>query len=165
MAHAHVGHNCDVGDDVTLVNGSLLAGYVTVGQRAMISGNAGVHQFVRVGELAMIGGLSKITQDILPFFTYDGPGVAVGVNVVGQRRAGLTSAERAELKLAYRRLYRTPGSLPVAVADLSARLSTPAALRLLEFLQTPSRRGIHGHSEQLDELADLPMTIPLDRAA
>uniref|UniRef100_A0A7C2JYW1 Acyl-ACP--UDP-N-acetylglucosamine O-acyltransferase n=1 Tax=Schlesneria paludicola TaxID=360056 RepID=A0A7C2JYW1_9PLAN len=165
MANAHVGHNCELADDVTLVNGCLLAGYVSVGSRAVISGNTGVHQFVRVGELAMIGGLSKITQDVLPFFTYDGPGVAVGVNVVGQRRAGLCSAERAELKAAYRRIYRMPGSLPAAVADLADRLVTPAGLRLLEFLQAPSKRGIHGHSEQLDSQADLPATIPLDRAA
>lgn len=165
MAHAHVGHNCDVGDDVTLVNGCLLGGYVSVGSRAVISGNTGVHQFVRIGELAMIGGLAKITQDILPFFMYDGHGVAVGINVVGQRRAGMSSAERAELKAAYRRIYRTAGSLPNAVADLTKSLVTPAGKRLLEFLQAPSKRGIHGHSEQLDAVADQPITIPLERAA
>jgi UDP-N-acetylglucosamine acyltransferase len=165
MAHAHVGHNCDVADDVTLVNGCLLGGYVSVGQRAVISGNTGVHQFVRIGELAMIGGLAKITQDVLPFFMYDGHGVAVGVNVVGQRRAGICSAERAELKAAYRRIYRTAGSLPSAVADLVEKLETPAGLRLLAFLQAPSKRGIHGHSDQLDAAVDQPMTIPLERAA
>jgi UDP-N-acetylglucosamine acyltransferase len=165
MAHAHVGHNCEVGDDATLVNGCLLGGYVSIGQRAVLSGNSAVHQFVRVGELAMIGGLAKITQDILPFFMYDGHGVAVGVNVVGQRRAGICSAERAELKAAYRRIYRTAGSLPAAVADLATSLVTPAGKRLLEFLQAPSKRGIHGHSEQLDTTGDQPITIPLERAA
>lgn len=159
MAHAHVGHNCNVADDVVLVNGSLLGGYVSVGSRAVISGNAAVHQFVRVGELAMIGGLSKITQDIPPFLMFDGHGVCVGLNLVGMRRAGIAASDRAELKAAYRRLYRTPGSLSSALADLSAMIASPAGMRFLDFLQGNSRRGIHGHSMQ-DAAATLPLNAP-----
>ncbi len=157
MAHAHVGHNCVVGDDVILVNGSLLGGYVSVGNRAVISGNAAVHQFVRVGELAMIGGLSKITQDIPPFLMFDGHGLCVGMNLVGMRRAGIGAEDRAEIKVAYRRLYREAGSMTSAVADLATRLQTPAGLRLLAFLQGASKRGIHGHS-----LTEEVATIPID---
>ncbi len=159
MAHAHVGHNCVVADDVVLVNGSLLGGYVTVGSRAVISGNAAVHQFVRVGELAMIGGLSKITQDIPPFLMFDGHGVCVGLNLVGMRRAGIAAGDRAELKAAYRRLYRTPGSLSTAIADLSAMLESSTGMRFLEFLQGTSKRGIHGHSMP-DAAATLPLNAP-----
>ncbi len=146
MAHAHVGHNCTVGNDVVLVNGSLLGGYVTVGDRAVISGNAAVHQFVRVGELAMIGGLAKITQDIPPYLMFDGHGLCVGLNLVGMRRAGIGPADRAEMKTAYRRLYRTAGSLSSGIADLDGQLTTPTGRRFLEFMQAPSKRGIHGHS-------------------
>lgn len=161
MAHSHVAHNCTVGDDVVLVNGVLLGGYVSVGNRAVISGNTGVHQFVRIGELAMIGGLSKITQDIPPFLMFDGHGVCVGLNLIGMRRAGLSAAERAELKTAYRRLYRIAGSLPSAVEELSAQLTTPAGQRMVEFLRTPSKRGFHGHTEN----AALPPPPPTEDAA
>ncbi|MBI1344819.1 acyl-ACP--UDP-N-acetylglucosamine O-acyltransferase [bacterium] len=160
MAHAHVAHNCQVGNDVILVNGSLLAGHVTIGDRVVLSGNAAVHQFCRVGELAMIGGLSKITQDIPPFLMFDGHGLCVGMNVIGMRRAGLNAAERAEIKVAYRRLYRTAGSMSAAVDELASQLTTPAGLRLLNFLQAPSKRGIHGHSEQEAATIPLPTVIP-----
>lgn len=146
MAHAHVGHNCHVGPDVMLVNGSLLGGHVTIGARAIVSGNAAVHQFARIGELAMIGGLAKITQDVPPFLMFDGHGLCVGLNLIGMKRAGIESADRAEIKIAYRRLYRVPGSLAAALLDLSTQLTTPTGLRFLEFMQTPSKRGIHGHS-------------------
>ncbi len=168
MAHAHVAHNCQVGDDVVLVNGALLAGYVQVGPRAMISGNAGIHQFARVGELTMIGGLSKIVQDTLPYFMYDGPGYCVGINVVGLRRAGYTSEERLELKQAYRRLYRTPGTWNDAVRDVAATMKTRAGLRLLEFLQAPSKRGFHAQPAPRnvsDAEDEAPATIPLPKAA
>lgn len=159
MAHAHIGHNCEIGDDVVLVNGSLLGGYVSVGRRAVISGNAAVHQFVRVGELAMIGGLSKITQDIPPFMMFDGAGLCVGLNLVGMRRAGIGPIDRAELKLAYRRLYRTSGSWNSAVSDIADFLETETGRRLVQFLQSPSKRGIHGHS-----LSD-PVSLPVPAAS
>lgn len=165
MAHAHVGHNCVLENDVVLVNGSLLGGYVSVGSRAVISGNVGVHQFVRVGELAMIGGLSKITQDIPPFLMFDGHGECVGINLVGMRRAGLSAAERAEIKLAYRRLYRIAGSLDLALAELNVALITPAGRRLFDFLAVKSKRGIHGRSvDQSPAAAVIPLPSISDAA-
>ncbi len=155
MAHSHVGHNCTLGDHAILVNGALLGGYVSVGARAIISGNAGVHQFVRIGELAMIGGLSKITQDIPPFLMFDGHGVCVGLNVVGMRRAGIPAADRAEIKTAYRRLYRVAGSFSAALESLGGELQTPIGRKFLEFLQAPSKRGIHGHAADV-EIVPLP---------
>lgn len=163
MAHSHVAHNCIVGDDAILVNGALLGGYVHVGRRAMISGNSAVHQFARVGELVMVGGLAKITQDLLPFFMYDGTGFCVGVNVVGLRRAGFSAEERNELKAAYRRLYRTPGVWSTAITDLSQTVQTGAGKRLVEFLQAPSKRGIHAHAppRQTQMLDDEPPVLRL----
>ena len=154
MAHAHIGHNCCVGDDVMLVNGSLLGGYVVVGCRAVISGNAAVHQFVRVGELAMIAGLAKIVQDVPPFMMVDGPGWCVGVNVIGMRRAGMDPAERREVKAMYRRLYCVPTSLNAAIEEFTSTVQTEAGRRILHFLQNPSRRGIGAHGGPRSRNAD-----------
>jgi UDP-N-acetylglucosamine acyltransferase len=142
LAHSHVAHNCRLGNDILLVNGALLAGYVTVEDRAVISGNAAVHQFCRVGELAMIGGLAKITRDVPPYLMFDGAGVCVGVNVVGLRRAGFSREERHDVKAIYKALYRTPGSVSRALADVESLVSTRAGGKLLDFLKAPSKRGI-----------------------
>lgn len=142
LAHAHVAHNCRLGDDILMVNGALLAGHVTVGNRAVISGNAGIHQFCRVGELAMIGGLAKITRDIPPFLMFDGAGICVGVNTVGLRRAGFSREERQEIKSVYKLLYRTSGSSSRALTEIQQLVTTPAGKKLYEFLSAPSKRGI-----------------------
>ena len=151
LVNSHVGHNCHVGDDVLLVNGAMLGGHVHVGNRAVLSGNVAVHQFARIGELAMIGGLAKITQDVPPFLMFDGPGQCVGVNVIGLRRAGMTAEQREEIKQSYRLLYRTAGTWSNAVARVAELVTSPPGLRLLEFLKTPSRRGIHARSEPQPE--------------
>lgn len=143
MANAHVGHNCQIADDVVLVNGTLLAGHVSIGPRAFISGLAGIHQFVRIGELAMIGGLVKIGMDVPPFFTVDGnPEACTGVNVIGLRRAGLAPPEREELRAAYRLLYRSGRPFRAAVDELAGVVRTDPGRRLVEFLRADSKRGI-----------------------
>ncbi len=143
MAGAHIGHNCQVDDDVILVNGALLGGYVEVGRKAMVSGNVGVHQFVRIGELAMIGGLTMVTQDVPPYFMLDNRGLCVGINRVGLRRAGLSREECEEAKAAYRVLCRMPGGLSQAIPKLEAMVRTSTGRTILEFLAAPSKRGIH----------------------
>ncbi len=143
MAGAHIGHNCQVHDDVILVNGALLGGYVEVGCKAMVSGNVGVHQFVRIGELAMIGGLTMVTQDVPPYFMLDNRGLCVGINRVGLRRAGLSREECEEAKAAYRVLCRMPGSLSQAIQTLEAMVRTSTGRTILDFLSAPSKRGIH----------------------
>jgi len=142
MTNSHVGHNCVLGDDVTLVSGALLGGHVETGNRVVISGNAAVHQFVRIGELAMVSGLGKITQDIPPFCMTDRDGAIVGINLVGLIRAGVSRAERKEIKHAYRQIYRAGLSHAAAVKMLTATIRTPAGHRLLEFLASVSTRGI-----------------------
>src|SRR5262249_14893997 len=133
FAHSHVAHNCQLGDDVLLVNGALLGGSVTVGNRAVISGNAAVQPLVRIGELAMIGGLAKIRRDVPPYLMFDGEGVCVGVNVVGLRRAGIAGADREEIKVIYKGLYRTPSSLSSALAKFESCRTTPSGRKLIEF--------------------------------
>lgn len=142
MTNTHVGHNCMLGDDVTLISGALLGGYVEVGSRAVISGNAAVHQFVRIGELAMISGLGKIVQDIPPFFMTDRDGAIVGVNRVGLLRGGFSELERAELKNAFRIIYRAGLGRADALKMLEVSVTTETGRRLLTFLKENSRRGV-----------------------
>lgn len=144
MTNSHVGHNCVLSADVTLISGALLGGHVEVGAGAVISGNAAVHQFVRLGELAMISGLGKIVQDIPPFFMTDRDGAIVGTNRVGLLRGGFSSLERAELKNAYRIVYRSGMGRDEALKVLGVSITTDPGRRLVDFLKSPSRRGVSG---------------------
>lgn len=108
MVNAHIAHDCRVGNHVILVNNVLLAGHVTVGDRAYLSGAAAAHQFCRIGAYAMVGGQAHISQDVPPFVTLDGKSTqVVGLNVIGLRRAGFQDADIAQLKHAYRVIYRS----------------------------------------------------------
>ena len=142
MSNAHVGHNCHLEDDVTMISGALLGGHVHVGSRAVISGNSAVHQFVRIGEFAMISGMAKVVQDIPPFFMTDRDGALVGVNRVGLLRGGFTSAEREEIKAAYRVVYRTGANRLDTLKMLSEMVKTDAGKKLIAFLSQNSRRGV-----------------------
>jgi UDP-N-acetylglucosamine acyltransferase len=153
MTNAHVAHNCELGNDVTLVSGSLLAGYVRVGARAVISGNAAVHQFVRIGELAMISGLGKVCQDVPPFFMTDREGAVVGENRVGLMRAGLTALERKEIKAAHRIIYRSGLGRQAILDYLCGYVTTDAGHRLLDFLAVTSKRGLTRDTSRLRRAA------------
>ena len=108
MANAHVAHDCRLGDYVIVTNNAMLAGHVIVGDRAYISGAVGVHQFCRVGELAMVGGQAHIVKDVPPFVTVDGQSsYVVGLNQIGLRRAGCDLRAVEQLKAAYRVIYRS----------------------------------------------------------
>jgi UDP-N-acetylglucosamine acyltransferase len=136
---AHVGHNCTIGDDAIIAG--LVAGHVEIGPRVFVSGGVVVHQFVRIGELAMIGGGARIGVDLPPFMTAIERNRVTGPNVVGLRRAGLTSEERFELRQCYTLMYREGLTFPQAVERIAALVKTPAGQRLLAFLQAPSKRG------------------------
>ena len=140
MACAHVAHNCRLGDRVILANNVALAGHVEIDDQAFLSGGVVVHQFCRIGRLAMIGGNSKIVQDCLPFVITDGvPGRACGLNMVGLRRAGFKSSEIKKLKDAYRLLLRSGLALEEALARLTD-MDDPLVDYLVSFARH-SRRG------------------------
>ena len=143
MAGAHVGHDCLLGDNVIITNQSMLAGHVTVGDGAYLSGLCGVHQFSRIGELAMMAGGSIITQDLPPYCISVGsrPARLGGLNVVGMRRAGITSGARKALKEAYRILFRSEDPLPERLARVIAE--EPEVRRLVEFVRA-AERGVVG---------------------
>jgi UDP-N-acetylglucosamine acyltransferase len=141
MTNSHVGHNCELGDDVTLVSGALLGGHVQIANKAIISGNAAIHQFVRVGELALIAILARIVQDVPPFCITDREGAIVGENRVGLMRAGFTSAEREEIKAAYHAIHRQGMGRNGAIVYLQETVKTGAGRRLLGFFAADTRRG------------------------
>lgn len=140
MATSHVGHNCVIGDGVIMVNGALASGHVEIGPRAFLSANSMFHQFIRVGELAMISGGSRILQDVPPFMMC-GPAGVFQTNVVGLRRAGFTREERLEIRLAYKTLYRSGLPFREAIAQVVAMVKTAPGRRLAAFLQIPAKRG------------------------
>jgi UDP-N-acetylglucosamine acyltransferase len=141
MIGVHVAHNCEVGDDNIFANGVALAGHIAVEDHAFLSSNVGCHQFIRIGRYAMVGGKSKIVQDVLPYFTTDGnPPRARGLNAVGLRRAGFDADTRRNLKRAYQLLFRTGRSLATALAELE-QSDDEHVRHLVRFIRA-SRRGI-----------------------
>jgi UDP-N-acetylglucosamine acyltransferase len=119
MAGSHVGHDCRVGSDVTFANNVVLGGHVAVGDHVVFGGQAAVRQLVRIGEGAMIVGLSGVRADVIPFGLVQGPLAAlVGLNVVGMRRRGAGNADIHRLRRAYETLFFGPGTFRERVASL-----------------------------------------------
>jgi len=141
MAHSHVGHNTRLGDHVIIANGALLAGHMVVQDRAFISGNCLVHQFVRVGTLALMQGGSGIGKDLPPYTVARGVNGICGLNTIGLRRAGLTAEERLELKQLYRALFRNNQNLRPALAAARNQFAGAPAKVLMDFLAA-SARGV-----------------------
>ncbi len=141
MAHCHVGHNSRLGDHVILANGVLLGGYARVDDRVFLGGNSLVHQFTRVGTLAMMQGGAAISQDLPPFTMAHQVNCLCGLNVVGLRRAGITAAERLELKRLYRSLFLSGTNLRAAVAQGTVEFAGDRAQELLRFV-AEAKRGV-----------------------
>ena len=142
MANAHVAHDCRVGNNVIMANGALLAGHCTVEDGVFISGNCAVHQFNRVGRLSMLSGGATITKDLPPFCVAEGRNRLVGVNVIGMKRIGLSSAQIQAVREAYRILFLQQKLLPAAVEHVQRALGeTDTVAELLSFVRA-SKRGI-----------------------
>jgi len=143
MANSHLGHNVQLGDQVIVANGALLAGYVEVGERAFVSGNVLIHQFTRVGRLAMLSGGAGLGKDVPPFCTVHGvmSNTVAGLNLVGLRRAGFSVDERQQIKRAFDLLYRSGRNVTQAVAALKTDFPTGPAAEFAPFIEA-SRRGI-----------------------
>ncbi|HEA46873.1 MAG TPA: acyl-ACP--UDP-N-acetylglucosamine O-acyltransferase [bacterium] len=143
MAYSHIAHDCQVGNGVTLANVATLAGHVTVEDCAIIGGLAAIHQYVRIGAYAMIGGLSPVRKDIIPYVIGAGDPLRVsGINVIGLKRNGFSRKEISILKEAFRLIIRSKLNLSQAVERIEKELEkTDSIKHLLEFLRT-SKRGI-----------------------
>jgi UDP-N-acetylglucosamine acyltransferase len=140
MVGVHVAHNCTIGDHNIFANEVALAGHITIEDHVFLSNNVGAHQFVRMGRYAMVGGKSKIVQDVLPFFITDGnPPRVRGVNSVGLTRAGFSEDAKRALKNAYRTLFKSGAPLAEVLSELE-RVDDENVSHLVHFIRG-SKRG------------------------
>ena len=135
MAYVHVAHNCIVEDSVVIANAVSLAGHVKIESKAVIGGVLGIHQFVHIGQMAMVGGMGKVVRDVPPFMLVEGnPCLVRSLNLVGLKRAGLTSADLAILKNAFRILYRSDKLFSEALNELELLSENKYIRQLYQFL-------------------------------
>ena len=143
MAYSHIAHDCKLGNGIIMANSATLGGHITVGDFAILGGIVGVHQFVRIGAYAMVGGQSAISQDIPPFVSASGNRAQLyGLNLVGLKRRGFSDETIANLKKAYKIIFRAALTLEEALKKASDELGTcPECMQLVEFIRT-TKRGV-----------------------
>ncbi len=143
MAYSHVAHDCRIGDSCIIANIGTLAGHVTLEDRVVLGGLAAMHQFTRVGKMAIIGGCSKVVQDIPPFSTCDGnPARVFGLNLVGIKRAGMPQKSQRELKKAFKILFHSGLILKNGIRKVKKEIEFVEEVEyLINFLKN-SERGI-----------------------
>jgi UDP-N-acetylglucosamine acyltransferase len=149
MAVVHVAHDCHLGDGVIVANNVVMGGHVSIGANAVIGGATALHQFVRIGRGAMVGGASGVEADVVPFATVMGNRAwLTGLNIVGLKRRGVDKAGLHRLRAAFRALFA--GSEGDVFADRVARVREtavdPYVLEMLDFIAMPSRRGLIRHT-------------------
>ena len=143
MAYSHVAHNCRVGNNCVIANAGTLAGHVTLEDKVVLGGFAGVHQFTRAGKMSIIGGCSKVVQDIPPFSTCDGnPAKVYGLNLIGITRAGMPKDAQARLRKAFKILFHSGLALKNSIKKVRREIELVEEVEyLLDFLKS-SERGI-----------------------
>lgn len=141
MATAHIGHDCQVDNNVILANNVLMAGHVTVGDNTFISGNVVIHQFCRIGSFVIVGGFSGINMDVPPYMLVRGPSVVRGINLVGLRRAKFPRETIHKIEEAFKFLYRSNLNTAQAIDEIKKIGPSKELEHLIEFIQG-SKRGI-----------------------
>lgn len=142
MTSGHIAHNCVIGSGTVIASCSLIAGYVEIEDQAFISGEIAIHQFSKIGQLAMIAGGVRVNMDAPPYFLYGGLYITPnGLNKVGLRRAGFKRADTEPLKTAYQLLYRSNLKQEEALQRIETEVPTEHTLHLVEFVRR-SKRGI-----------------------
>ncbi|QJE99202.1 acyl-ACP--UDP-N-acetylglucosamine O-acyltransferase [Luteolibacter luteus] len=145
LCYSHVAHDCQLGNHIILSNNGTLGGHVEVGDYAIVSGLAAIHQFSRIGAHSIIGGCAKIVQDVPPFMIVDGnPGATRGLNLVGLQRRGFDEDAIKALKTAYKKLFlKKDGNLANQISSLRADKASNHELvkHLIEFVEG-SKRGV-----------------------
>ncbi len=140
MAQSHVGHDCVIGSNNTLVNCVLLAGHVHIKDRVLIGGDAAVHQFVTIGSGAMIIGMGYASYDVLPYMMITGPNIIGSINIVGMRRSGMSKDNIQRRKEIYKLLYKSGKTIKCAAEQLKAD-GDEIALEYVAYIEQ-SRRGV-----------------------
>lgn len=141
MACSHVGHDCVIGNRTVLVNNALLAGHVHLEDRVFVSGNSAIHQFCRIGRLAMIAGLTRITRDVPPFMIAYGESTIRSVNIVGLKRAGMPLSSVKNIKTLFRRLFLSKIPLSETLDILESEDLSAESKEVVAFIRS-SERGI-----------------------
>jgi UDP-N-acetylglucosamine acyltransferase len=131
-----------LGSGNILANNVLLAGHVTVGNKAFLGGAVGVHQFVKIGDLAMVQGLTAVSQDMPPYCMAYGINTIAGLNSVGLKRAGFSPEERAAIKRAYQLIFKSGKRREDALAEAARIEWPPAAAKLIQAIASPSKKGV-----------------------
>lgn len=144
MVGAHVAHDCDIGNHAILANNATLAGHVIVEDYAVLGGLSAVHQFVRIGRHSMVGGMSGVEHDVIPYGSVLGNRARLaGLNIVGLRRRKFSRSEIADLRKAYRLLFAEEGSMAERVNDASEMYKdNRAVMDIVEFIRVDSNRSI-----------------------
>lgn len=145
MAYAHVAHDCLVGNNCVIANNGTLAGHVTVEDKAVIGGLVAIHQFVRIGTLSIVGGCSKVVQDIPPYSTCDGhPARVYGLNLVGLRRNKFSKAAIEQLDKAYKMLFNTGLTRKHSLERIEKEIPATAEISyLINFIKNSERGIVH----------------------
>jgi UDP-N-acetylglucosamine acyltransferase len=155
MAFSHVGHDCRLGDNITIANATVLGGHVVVEDKCVISGHVAIHQFCRIGTMAMVGGQSSVTKDVPPYMIIDNNDEYIAsLNLVGMKRGGLSDAEIREIKKAYRRLYYGEKTIAEAARDILSESPPPAVKILADFILS-SKRGLAPHRRDAAGAAEI----------
>lgn len=153
MAYAHVGHNCTIGNNTMISNSTGIAGHVTIEDKVVIGGFAGIHQFVHIGMTAMVGGLSKVVQDVPPFCMADGrPAKIHGLNIRGLRRNGVPPEQRNQVSAAFKLLFRSDLNTSQALERIHAEIpSSPTLDYFIGFVERV-REGRLGRQDETPHL-------------
>lgn len=153
MAYSHIAHDCIVGNDCIIANNGTLAGYVTIEDKAVVGGLVAVHQFVRVGKLSIIGGCSKVVQDIPPYSTCDGhPTRIYGLNLVGLRRNNIPKGSIDALNRAFKTLFNSGLSTKHALEKLEKEMNPCNEVSyLINFIKNSQRGLVRSCRVRLDE--------------
>ena len=153
MAGAHVGHNCEIGNNVIIANNCLLGGHVFVAEGAFLGGGCVFHQNIRVGRLAITQGASAFSKDIPPFVIAAERNYIFGLNVIGLRRAGFSAKDRDEIKAAFKLVYTSELNISQALEKAAPMKFGAAAREFLDFVANAKKRGIcplkRGADEQM----------------
>ncbi len=153
MAGVHIGHNCEIGNNVVIANNCLLAGYVRVANGAFLGGGSTFHQFMHIGRLVMVQGSSAFGKDIPPFVVAAERNCVFGLNVIGLRRAGFSAKERDEIKAAFKLVYLSGLNISQALEKAATIKVGTAAREFFDFVANAKKRGIcplkRGASEEM----------------
>ena len=143
LTNTHIGHNCTVGNKIVMANVVHVGGHVVIEDNATIGGLTGIHQFVRVGKGTMIGGYSRLIQDVPPFMLCDGnPAYVRNLNAIGCKRSGMSKSTLSDLKQLYKLLYRSNLNTKQALSEFSPSETSEEVEHLLSFIQQDASRGI-----------------------